>query len=232
MTKGKIYLIPNLLGESEISNNIPIGVQETAINLRCFIVENIKIARRYLRKIDREFPIDDCTFFELNKHTDPTEISRFLDPIQNGTNIGVISDAGCPGIADPGADVIKVAHQKDIQVVPLIGPSSILLALISSGMNGQNFSFNGYLPKERNERNKALKSLEQKARNGAQIFMDTPFRNMNLLDDILETCNENTMLCIACDITLETEFIKSKTIAYWKKNKPQLNKRPCMYVLG
>lgn len=232
MKQGKIYLIPNLLGESEVSPVIPVDVQQTASRLRCFIVENIKIARRYLRKIDRDFPIDDSMFFELNKHTNPDEISRFLEPIKMGTDIGIISDAGCPGIADPGADVVKIAHEKNYQVIPYVGPSSILLALISSGMNGQNFSFNGYIAKERNERIRAIKSLEQKSKNGAQIFMDTPFRNMNLLEDILNTCNENSLLCIACDITLEKEFIKTKSVSYWKKNLPALNKRPCLFILG
>ena len=141
-----------------------------------------------------------------------------MEPIKNGIDIGVISDAGCPGIADPGADVVRIAHQQKIQVVPLIGPSSILLALISSGMNGQNFSFNGYLPKERGERIRTIKSLEQRSKNGAQIFMDTPFRNMNLLEDVLDSCNENSMLCIACDITLEKEFIRTESISFWKKN--------------
>ena len=232
MSKGKIYLIPNLLGDSSVDKNIPKDVQKITSELRYFIVENIKIARRYLRKIDREFPIDDSSFFELNKHTNPNEISDFLEPVEKGFDIGIISDAGCPGIADPGADVVKIAHQKNIQIVPLIGPSSILLALMSSGLNGQNFSFNGYLPKERNDKKKAIKYLEMKSKTSAQIFMDTPFRNMNLLEDVLNSCDDNTLLCIACDITLDSEYIRTKTIAYWKKNIPNLNKRPCLFILG
>lgn len=232
MKKGSIYLIPNLLGDSEIESVIPNSVAEFATDLRYFIVENIKVARRYLRKIDRTFPIDDSTFFELNKHTDLSEISHFLEPISKGFDMGIISDAGCPGIADPGSEVVKLAHKKEIQVIPFVGPSSILLALISSGMNGQNFSFHGYLPKDRSERVGKIKNLESQSKNGAQIFMDTPFRNMHMLEDILKNCHDSTLLCIACDITLASEFIKTKPISYWKKNQPNLNKRPCMFLLG
>ena len=231
--KGKIYLIPTTLGESEISLVIPANVIDIIESLQYFIVENIRTARRYIRKVSLSKNIDEITFFELNKHTKTEEISSYLKPSLSGNSIGIISEAGNPGIADPGANIVKIAHQKDIDVVPLVGPSSILLALISSGMNGQNFAFNGYLPIKDNERIKKIEYLEKKSRteNQTQIFMETPFRNMKMLDAVLQICRNNTFLCIAADITLQSEFIKTKTIAEWKKQKPQLNKRPTVFVL-
>lgn len=231
MNQGKLLLIPNLISDTEISTSIPQDVVSKAIETRFFIVENIKIARRYLRKLDREFPIDKSTFFELNKHTNPEEISSFLTPIKSGHNVAIISDAGCPGIADPGAVVIEMAHEKNIEVVPFIGPSSILLALMASGLNGQNFAFNGYLSKDKTERTKELKLLESKSTHQSQVFMDTPFRNLSLLQDIINICNPNKLLCIAINITSTDEFIKTKPIKYWKDNIPELNKKPCLFIL-
>lgn len=230
--KGTLYLIPTTLGESSIDFSIPKEAQEKISSLRFFIVENIKSARRYLRKIDSQFPIDDCLFFELNKHTNQNEISSFLNPIFDGNDTGIISEAGCPGIADPGADVVKIAHEKNIHVVPFVGPSSMFMALMASGLNGQNFAFHGYLSKDKNERIKTLMRLETSAKYGAQLFMETPFRNNHLLEDVLENCNNNLKLCIACDITLSNELIKTKAVAEWKKTKPNLNKRPCVFILG
>jgi len=231
--KAKIYLIPTTLGESEISTVIPQNIKSIIEELNVFIVENIRTARRYIRKVSNTKVIDDITFFELNKHTNNNEISSFLQPAIEGKNIGIISEAGNPGIADPGASIVNIAHRKGIQVVPLVGPSSILLALISSGLNGQNFAFNGYLPIKANEKVKKIQFLENRSKqeNQSQIFMETPFRNMKILDDIFSACRNNTLLCIATDITLKSEFIQTKTIIEWKKNKPQINKRPTIFIL-
>ena len=231
--KAKIYLIPTTLGDSEISSVIPQNIQTIIEDLNFFIVENIRTARRYIRKVSATKNIDNITFFELNKHTNANELSGFLQPAMEGNNIGIISEAGNPGIADPGADIVSIAHRKGLQVVPLVGPSSILLALISSGLNGQNFAFSGYLPIKPNERQKKIQSLENRSKieNQSQIFMETPFRNMKMLDDILSACRNNTLLCIATDITLASEFIKTKTIADWKKQKPEINKRPTIFIL-
>ncbi|MCF6184243.1 MAG: SAM-dependent methyltransferase [Bacteroidales bacterium] len=231
--KGKIYLIPTTLGNSEINEVIPAYVVEIITNLHYFIVENIRTARRYIRKVSATKNIDEITFFELNKHTDISDISAYLEPCFSGNSAGIISEAGNPGIADPGADVVRIAHKKNIEVVPLVGPSSILLALISSGMNGQNFAFNGYLPINDSERIKKIQELERKSKteNQSQIFMETPFRNTKMFDAVLKTCRNNTLFCIAADITLSSEYIKTKTISEWKKQKPQINKRPTVFVL-
>ncbi len=230
--KGKIILFPMTLGESSIDAVIPLEVQEQLKKIRFLIVENIKTTRRYLKRIDKAIDVNKITFFELNKHTDARDLSSFLIPTEEGNDIGIISEAGCPGIADPGSEIVRIAHNKNIQVVPMVGPSSILLALISSGMNGQQFTFNGYLPFEKQERNKKLKIIEKQALNNvSQIFMEPPFRNNKLLNEILQRMNSNLRLCIACDITLETEFIQTKNIKDWRNNKPNLNKRPTMFVL-
>ncbi|MCT4580298.1 MAG: SAM-dependent methyltransferase [Flavobacteriales bacterium] len=231
--KGTVYMLPMTLGDSSIESVIPQEVQERIKTLKYFIVENIKTTRRYLKKIDQSIDIDELTFFELNKHTDHSEIADFIVPALNGNDIGMISEAGCPGIADPGSEIARIAHLKGIVVKPLVGPSSILMALISSGMNGQEFSFNGYLPFDKSKRSKKIKDLERLAqRNFTQLFMETPFRNNALLEEVLKNCNGGLKLCIAADISLETEFIKTKTIAEWKKNIPNLKKRPVMFVLG
>jgi len=233
MKTGKVYMIPTTLGESTINAVIPKDVQQIIIDTKYFIVENIKTTRRFLKRVEREIDIDELHFFVLNKHTSPNELESFLTPALEGNNIGVISEAGCPGIADPGSDIVSIAHLKNLQVVPLVGPSSILLALIASGMNGQNFCFNGYLPKERNLRVRKIKELERLASNGVtQIFMETPFRNNHLLEDLLKQCSPNTTLCIAANISLENEFIRSNKVNEWKKTIPDLNKKPCMFLIG
>ncbi len=231
--KGNIYLIPTTLGDSEINSVLPESIRNTVDNISYFIVENLRSARRYIRKLLPEKNINSLTFFELNKHTDLNEISNFLDPALSGNRIGIISEAGNPGIADPGADIVKIAHKKGIQVIPLVGPSSILLALISSGLNGQNFAFNGYLPVKPNERIKKIQFLENRSKteNQSQIFMETPYRNMKMLEDVLNICKNSSILCIATDITLRTEYIKTKAVADWKKQKPQINKRPTIFIL-
>ena len=182
--------------------------------------------------IDKEFPIDDTVFFELNEHTGDADIAHFLDPVFKGSDIGVMSEAGLPGIADPGARIVALAHQKKITVTPLAGPSSIILALISSGLNGQNFTFNGYLPVKPVERSEKLRDLEKTAGKGyAQIFMETPYRNQKMLDTILSTCKNETRLCIAADVTLQSELIRTMKISEWKQNIPQLTDRLVIFVL-
>ena len=196
-------------------------------------MENIRTTRRFLKKINREINIDEITFFELNQHTKPEEISRFLQPLKAGNEMGIISEAGCPAIADPGADVVALAQTQNFNVVPLVGPSSILLSLMASGFNGQSFAFLGYLPVQQGERIKALKKMENRiySEHQTQIFIETPYRNMKMLEDIIATCQPDTKLCIAADITLKTEFIKTKTVSAWKKQMPDLNKRPTIFLI-
>lgn len=232
--KGILYLIPTTLGDTtETADVIPVKINEIINTIDEYIVENEKSARHYLKKIGIKKSLQEIILHPLNQHTEAKEMSGYLNSIALGKNIGIISEAGCPGIADPGAEVVKVAHQKNIKVVPLVGPSSLLLALMASGFNGQNFTFNGYLPKERSERIKKIKELEKLAqqKNQTQLFIETPYRNMHLLEDILANCDNKTMLCIACDITLPTEFIKTKNIIDWKKQIPDINKRPTIFLI-
>lgn len=234
MNKGTIYMIPCTLGGETTSDVIPADVKQLASGLRYFIVENIKSARRFLRKIDRTFPIDDSTFFILNKKTELSEIYGYLSPITEGHNIGVISEAGCPGVADPGASIVSIAHQKQIEVKPLVGPSSILMALMGSGFSGQEFTFHGYLPKDRKERISRLKQYEADVfRSGTtHLFMDTPYRNMNVLEDLLNELADTTLLCIASNITLPSENIKTETVKNWRSNAYDLSKKPTIFALG
>ena len=229
---GILFLIPNTLGENAPDEVIPQKVIETAKRLRHFIVEDVRTVRSYLRRIDRTFPIDDSQFFELNQHTDRSKIEPYLKPLLDGNDMGIISEAGCPAVADPGADIVALAHRKGIRVVPLVGPSSILLAQMASGFNGQSFAFVGYLPIEAAERQKRLRKLEHRAKeeNQTQLFIETPYRNMKLFDELTATLRSDTRLCIACDITLESEYIETRTIGEWKQKKPQdLNKRPTIF---
>ena len=229
---GRIYLIPVTLGGDDFLRVIPEKVIGLTRQLRYFIVEDIRSARRFLRLIDKEFPINDSVFFELNEHTGESDITNYLEPIFNGSDIGVLSEAGLPGIADPGAGIIAMAHQKGITVTPLSGPSSILLALISSGLNGQNFSFNGYLPVKPAERSVKLRELEKKAGEGyTQIFMETPYRNQKMLESIITTCHSNTLLCIAADITLPSESIRTLRISEWKRDIPILKDKLVIFVM-
>lgn len=228
-----LYLIPTTLGDTALDNILPANNAEIVSALKYFIVEDIRTARRFLKKTNPAIVIDDLTFFALNQHTSPEEISTFLKPMIDGHDVGVISEAGCPAIADPGADVVALAQQKQFKVVPLVGPSSILLALMASGFNGQSFAFVGYLPIQPADRSKALKKLESRvyAENQSQIFIETPYRNMKMLEEILSACQPTTKLCIAADITLATEFIQTKTLKDWKRQLPDLNKRPCIFIL-
>ena len=202
-------------------------------NLNNFIVENAKTARRYLRAIGYKKNFDtEVTMHELDKHAAHQNCALFLQNVLNGEDCGLISEAGNPCIADPGNEIVAFAHTKNIQVVPLVGPSSILLALISSGFNGQQFFFSGYLPIQNPERSKKIKSIENLSRSATQIFMETPFRNQNMLDEILKTCQDDTMLCIACDLTLPTEYIKTQTVKAWRSNKENFQKRYCIFLIG
>ncbi|MDR2682362.1 MAG: SAM-dependent methyltransferase [Dysgonamonadaceae bacterium] len=229
-----LFLIPVPLGESGLSKVLPAYNSEIILSIRHFIVENRRTARRFLKLVDPAIDIDELTFSLLNKHTAPDEVSELLKPIENGHSIGIISEAGCPAIADPGADVVAIAQQKNIKVVPLVGPSSILLALMASGFNGQNFAFCGYLPIDSSARMKALKIMEQRiySEHQTQLFIETPYLNTQLLEDLLKNCKPSTKLCIAADITLESEFIQTLTVEAWrKKQKPDLSKRPCLFAL-
>lgn len=212
---------------------IPEQVKNTVTNLNNFIVENAKTARRYLRAIGYKKNFDtEVTMHELDKHAAHQNCALFLQNVLNGEDCGLISEAGNPCIADPGNEIVAFAHTKNIQVVPLVGPSSILLALISSGFNGQQFFFSGYLPIQNPERSKKIKSIENLSRSATQIFMETPFRNQNMLDEILKTCQDETLLCIACDLTLPTEYIKTQTVKAWRNNKENFQKRYCIFLIG
>lgn len=229
---GTIYLIPVTLGGDDFLKVIPGKVIEMTRKLRFFIVEDIRSARRFLRLIDKEFPINDSVFYELNEHTGDDDITSYLEPLKNGSDIGLLSEAGLPGIADPGAKIVAIAHQKRIKVSPLSGPSSILLALVASGLNGQNFTFNGYLPVKPAERTAKLRELEKKAGEGfTQIFMETPYRNQKMLEAVLTTCRNDTLLCIAADITLPTEKVHTMRIADWKKELPSLNDKLVVFLI-
>ena len=228
-----MYLIPASLGSDKTNYFLPDLVFSIINKIDYYIVENERTARRYLIKLGIKTPIDDLQFYILDKHTDPNEKVKFLDPARHGNNMGVISEAGTPGVADPGADIIEIAHRENIRVVPLVGPSSILLALMASGLNGQNFAFTGYLPIQKNEKTQKIKQLEMRSgkENQSQIFMETPYRNQKMLDDLLKTCSPQTRLCIATDITMDSEYIKTKTIADWKASPPDIHKRPTIFIL-
>ena len=229
---GKLYLIPTLLGNQEPDSVIPLKSLETTKRLRYFIVEELRTARRYLRLIDKNFPINECNFSILNEHTPDSELTDFLEPIKKGIDIGLMSEAGLPCIADPGAKVVSLAHKNRYSVVPMSGPSSIILALVASGLNGQNFTFNGYLPVKPAERSKKVKEIEKKSMEGtAQIFMETPYRNDQMLETLLSVCQNDTHLCIATDISLYTESIITKKISEWEKNIPKLKEKLVVFVL-
>ena len=232
--KGTLYLIPNTLGGESIDDIIPETVRNEATSLRFFMVENIKSARRLLRKMDRQFPIDDSMFIEMNKRSTEQETMKALNWLIEGKNVGVISDAGCACVADPGADIVSMAHTNKIAVVPFVGPSSILLSLIGSGFSGQKFTFHGYLPKDRKERIQTLKSYEFVARKKGytQIFMDTPYRNMNVLEDLLNELADHTQLCIASNITLHNQRLRTMSVEDWRANAYDLSKSPCVFLIG
>jgi 16S rRNA (cytidine1402-2'-O)-methyltransferase len=232
-TFGKLYLIPTTLGDNEPLEVLPISIKRTIENIDFFIVENEKTARRFIKKISSKKSQSNLHLEALNKFTEPEMIPTFLQPCLDGKDVGVISEAGCPGIADPGADVVRIAHEKNIKVVPLVGPSSILLALMASGLNGQNFAFNGYLPIESGERKSALKRLEKLSKDTqqSQLFIETPYRNDKLFAELVKTLNPSTKVCVACDITLPTEFIVTRTAQAWSKESIDLHKRPTIFII-
>ncbi|WP_209399945.1 SAM-dependent methyltransferase [Pseudozobellia sp. WGM2] len=231
---GKLYLIPTTLGDNEPLEVLPISIKQAIEQIDHYIVENEKSARHFIKKISPRKSQPSLNISILNKYTEAEEIPDMLQPCIQGKNVAVLSEAGCPGIADPGADVVRIAHDKNIQVVPLVGPSSIVLALMASGMNGQSFAFNGYLPIDGPERKGAIKRLEKTSRdqNQSQLFIETPYRNDKLFTELIKTLNPTTRLCVACDITLPSEYILTKTIADWKRTKVEsLHKRPAIFIL-
>lgn len=231
-SKGTLYLIPNSLG-STADKYATIQLTQTLNQLESFIVEEIKSARRLLRQTGVTRPLEELEFFMLNEHTRNDDIQSLIEPLLHGKDMGLISEAGVPCVADPGSTVVALAHEQCIKVVPLVGPSSILLALMASGFNGQQFTFNGYLPRERSDRSRKIKQLEQLALSGiTQIFMDAPYRNNQVLDDLLQTCRMETKLCIASNITCDNERINTKSIMDWSIRKPDINKMPVMFLLG
>ena len=234
MTKGKLILIPATLGDNEPAVTLPAAVFQHIDKLNYFVVENTRTARRFLRKCGYKKDFEEVFFTELNEHTPPAEVEAMIKPALQGFDLGIISEAGLPCVADPGSRLVRIAHQKGITVVPLTGPSSIMLALMASGLNGQEFIFRGYLPVKPAERTKALKQIEgEMFRNGfTQIFIETPYRNDSMLQSIVECCSGNTLLCIAADLTLDTEFVATKSVSEWKKQKPDIGKRPAVFLLG
>lgn len=229
---GKIFLIPSRLGEQPPLEVLPLSIRKKIDDINTYIVENEKVTRHFIKKIIPTKDQSILNFFLLNKFTQSIELPMFLEPCLKGEDIGLITDAGCPGVADPGAQIVALAHQKNIRVVPLVGPSSILLALMASGMNGQSFSFNGYLPIDKQECKSKIKALERRSleENQAQIFIETPYRNNQLLDTFLKVLHPQTMLSVACDLTLETEYIKAKVVQDWKSENIDLHKRPCIFI--
>ncbi|MDR2362715.1 MAG: SAM-dependent methyltransferase [Prevotellaceae bacterium] len=235
MPRGKLYLIPTPIGEGLIETVIPSGTLEVARRLQFFIVEEWRTARRFLSRIRIATPIDALTFFELNEHTAPEQIHPFLQPALNGHDIGLLSEAGAPAVADPGAALVQLAHVHGIDVVPLVGPSSLLLALMASGLNGQSFAFAGYLPIPARERQQRIKQLEHAAIAGGQtqLFIETPYRNLALFADILHTAAPSSQLCVAACLTQPDQFIRTATIAQWKiRPIPDIHKKPCLFLLG
>jgi len=228
-----LFLIPTPLGETARDRVLPAEIMQVVSRIKYYVVENIRTARRHLRIMVPEIVIDDLDFKELNEHTQPMELDLMLEPLKRGFDVGILSEAGCPGVADPGADLVKLAHEKAFQVRPLVGPSSILLSLMASGMNGQNFAFIGYLPVKPTERANSIRDIERTSSRDkqTQIFIEAPYRNTKLLEDLLTFCNSQTRLCIAVDLTMDSEYVVTKTIAGWKKGVPEINKRPAIFLL-
>ncbi|WP_306353834.1 SAM-dependent methyltransferase [Flavobacterium sp. '19STA2R22 D10 B1'] len=231
--KGKLYLIPITLGDTDPMDVLPQTVKRAIDFIDDYIVENEKTARKFIKSIHPEKPQPSLRLSTLNKHTEVAEHEQMIKACLEGKNVGLMSEAGCPGVADPGAVIVKIAHERGIQVVPLVGPSSILMAMMGSGMNGQSFAFNGYLPIDKSEKKQALKNFEKLSqdKNQSQLFIETPYRNNKLVEDLLQTLHPNTHLCIACDITLPTEYIKTLRVADWKRTKIDLHNRPTIFVI-
>ena len=230
-----LYLIPVTLGETSIDQVLPPYNHEVIMGIRHFVVENIRSARRFLRQTDKAFPIDDCTFFEMGKHADEKQFSQYLQPLREGKPVGVISEAGCPAVADPGADIVRIAQREGLRVVPLVGPNSMIMAVMSSGLGGQSFAFNGYLPVDASDRAKRLKALESRAwtEGQTQLFIETPYRNEKMFQSLVSTLRPQTRLCIAAGITTADEYIRTLPISEWKKTKlPDLSKIPAIFLIN
>ncbi len=230
---GILYLIPSPLGEGQLSDMLPPGVLERISGLSCFIAEHPKTARQFLKLAGLQKPIQEMDIRVLNEHTKKADIELLLEPLMKGMNAGLLSEAGCPAVADPGSDLVMLAHGKGIRVIPLIGPSSILLALMASGLGGQRFSFHGYLPVEREAQARKIRELEKESGilDETEIFIETPYRNMKLFEALLANCRESTLLCLATDITLPDESILTKSISDWKKSRIEIGKRPTVFLI-
>lgn len=229
-----LYLIPVTLGDTPVDRVLPAYNREVILGIRHFIVEEVRTARRFLKQVEKTIDIDALTFYPMGKHADAALFSRYLEPLRRGESVGVISEAGCPAVADPGADVVAIAQREGLKVVPLVGPSSILLAVMASGFNGQSFAFHGYLPIDAADRARRLKQLESRSaqERQTQLFIETPYRNAKMIAEVLATCSPRTRLCIAAGITTETEFIRSLTVAEWKKSPlPDLKKTPTIFAI-
>jgi 16S rRNA (cytidine1402-2'-O)-methyltransferase len=233
MKKGRLYLIPSPLSDSNVNDYIPAKVRDVVNNLKHFVVEDLRTARRYISKLKIDTPIDELTFSLLNEHTDIKAISALFSPIFQGYDLGLLSDAGMPCIADPGEELVRMAHSNNVTVIPLIGPSSIFLALAASGLSGEKFSFEGYLPAKIPALIKTIRQLEQQSRqeNQSKIFIETPYRSAKMFEIILNTCSPDTFICLACNITAIDEFIQTRQVRDWRKNIPELNKKPCIFIL-
>ena len=231
--KGKLYLIPSPLGDYDPAEVIPAPTLDLLQHIGCYVVEEVRTARRYLSRAGLKGHIQDLEFHELNEHTSAEEVERFLTLFDDGRDVGLISEAGLPAVADPGAALVALCHRHGIKVVPQVGPSSLMLALMASGLNGQSFTFCGYLPAKTEERRNAIKSIEKvsQSKRQTQIFIETPYRNDAMFSDLLQSCRPSTRICIAADITLPDEYILTKTVAEWKKEKPIIGKRPCVFLM-
>lgn len=234
MNTTKLYLIPVPLAEVDHMSCLPELNRNIVRGLRHFIVENTRSARRFLKVVDKGINIDELTFYELNKRTSPEALASYLAPMNHGESVGIISEAGCPAVADPGSDIVAIAQSKGYEVVPLIGPSSILIALMGSGFNGQRFTFLGYLPIDDGAREQAIRDLEHKlyVTGETQIFIETPYRNMRLVEELIRLCKRQTKLCIACNLTSNNALLRTKSLAEWKGHIPDLHKKPTIFVLG
>lgn len=233
MTYGKLYLIPSPLGEYDPAEVIPGPALEKVRTLHTFVVEEVRTARRYLSAAGLRGHIGDLEFHELNEHTLLSEVEAFADLFAEGNDVGLITEAGLPAVADPGALLVALCHRRGIEVVPLVGPSSLMMALMSSGLNGQSFAFCGYLPAKTEERRNALRVIEKRSASAhqTQLFIETPYRNDSMLADILAECRPQTQLCVAVNITMPDAFIRTKTVAQWKKAMPVIGKRPCVFLI-
>jgi len=233
MPSGKLILFPVTIGGT-VDQSLPSYNKELLDSCHTFIVEEIRTARRFLKAAGYIHAIDDTTFLELNEHTDPNAVSDYLNPIKQGENIGLLSEAGLPCIADPGSVITRIAQQRGIEVVPLVGPSSLMMTLMASGFNGQNFAFNGYLPVDRAKREQAIRHLESRSfkERQPQIFIEAPYRNNQLLQSLVSVCHNETLICVGCDIMLPSQFIKTQTAAQWRKAMPDLHKHNTVFIIS